>query len=539
MRIVSAKEGGTRRLRVGLAVSSRRAPTWVGALARAIAAEPHVDLVVFEHPAESDCSGQTAGVAAGALWHAFRWADSVLQRLLCAASPKPGDVMDLSATGPVVSGGVPGGLSVVMNTAGPGAVQSLVTATGAPVWWLDHDGGGRWPDVASGYFETLRGAEATTCRLLTLGPGDEAPKALASASFSTHPLVASENRLQLLWKSIALVTRALRQEAPTGVVEGGDSASLTAPPRRPYGLALLLVAHVLRAARFVGTRLTHREGWCLAVVDEVEAADAMTPWRALGNRGLRRRLVEPPSDRYWADPHPLPGSGGRLVLVEEYRYATRRGSIVLLRLDTAGRVAESRTVLELDCHLSYPSLLEVGGDLYLVPESSERAVLTAYRCVEFPWRWEPAATLLEGVRAVDATIVKHDGLWWLFATLQEEAWLTPRDTLHVFSADDPLYGEWTPHPLNPVVCDVARARSAGPFISRGGRLYRPGQDCGRRYGYGVRIHEVLTLTTTDYEEREVAFVAPWGGGIVATHTIAEADDTVVVDALRWLRGRRG
>jgi hypothetical protein len=37
----------------------------------------------------------------------------------------------------------------------------------------------------------------------------------------------------------------------------------------------------------------------------------------------------------------------------------------------------------------------------------------------------------------------------------------------------------------------------------------------------------------------VAFVAPPGGGLVATHTLAEADGTIVVDVLRWLRGRRG
>ena len=33
----------------------------------------------------------------------------------------------------------------------------------------------------------------------------------------------------------------------------------------------------------------------------------------------------------------------------------------------------------------------------MAPESSASGALTAYRCTEFPWRWEPAATLLEGI----------------------------------------------------------------------------------------------------------------------------------------------
>jgi hypothetical protein len=532
--------GANGRLRVGLAVSSARPQAWVGALARAIAAESRVELAVFVY----DGSGRgwprrPAGAVAGALWRAFRSADALLQRVLCAASPRLDHLADLADSGFAVAGEAPGGLSVVVNAAGPGAVPALVAATGAPVWWLDHDGGAPWPDVASGYAETLGGAEATTCRLLAVSPGGVSPEVLAQARFSTHPLVASENRQQLLWKSIALVTRTLRQESPAALAAQDGPALPAALPGGAGGLALLLACHALRAARFVGTRLTYREQWCLALVEAEGEAEAAAPWRVLAGRGSRRLLVEPPPDRYWADPHVLQGSGGRLILVEEYPYATRRGRIALLRLDAAGHVVESRTVLELDCHLSYPSLLEVGGALYMLPESSEGETLTAYRCVEYPWRWEPAATLLEGVRAVDATIVHHDGRWWLFATVPEEAWLTPRDTLHVFFADDPLGGEWTPHPLNPVVCDTVGARPAGPLLSRGGRLYRPGQDCGRRYGYGVRVHEVLTLTTSAYEEREVAFVAPPGGGLVATHTLAEADGTIVVDVLRWLRGRRG
>ena len=232
----------------------------------------------------------------------------------------------------------------------------------------------------------------------------------------------------------------------------------------------------------------------------------------------------------------LPGSDDRLVLVEEYVYAERRGRIALLRLDEHGDVAEVRTVLERECHLSYPSVFEYDGELYMVPESSELQRVDAYRCTEYPWHWEPARTLLTGIRACDSTVFEHGGRWWLFATVVGESWLTPRDSMHVFFTDDPLGGRWHPHPGNPCVCDADRARPAGLPFMWDGKLFRPGQDCSRGYGYGIRINEVADLTETSYREREVAFLEPSRLGAVATHTIALGERTTLVDGMRWIRG---
>ncbi len=471
------------------------------------------------------------------LWSLFRAGDAVLQRLVCRSSPRPDAELDLRRAGFAVQDGFPPGLDVVVCAAGGSPATALAAETGAPVWWLDHDGGAAWPEVVSGYAETLRGDEVTSCRLLQLLPGAEASSVLSIAYFSTHPLVATENRMQLLWKSLPLVVKALR-------VGGYSATEPEVAPRTvriPDGgaaLAATLARHVARAAWFVGRRLLWREQWCLAVIPIECAATGIAPAGG-GVTGTTRSVIVPPPDRYWADPHLVPGGDGRLVLVEEYLYATRRGRIAMLTLDDAGAVTATRTILELDGHLSYPSVFEKDGSLYMIPESSDLENLVAYRCVEYPHRWEPEVTLLDGVRAIDSTIVRHEGRWWLFATIQEEKWLTPRDTLWVFFSDDPLTGRWTPHAANPVVCDARRARPAGPLFSRGGHLYRPAQDCGRRYGYGIRISEVVTLTPDDYVEREVAFMPPPGDGFVATHTYGCDENSVIADVLRWLPGRRG
>ena len=182
-------------------------------------------------------------------------------------------------------------------------------------------------------------------------------------------------------------------------------------------------------------------------------------------------------------------------------------------------------MLERHCHLSYPTLFELAGELYMVPESCELERIDAYRCTSFPWRWEHAQTLLAGVRACDSSIFEHGGRWWLFATVVDEAWLMPRDSVNAYYARDPLNGPWVAHPENPVVCDAHRARPAGrPFVCDG-RLFRPSQDCSRGYGYGVRINEVTILTESHFEEREVSFIEPAWRDAVATHTVALGDRT--------------
>jgi hypothetical protein len=71
----------------------------------------------------------------------------------------------------------------------------------------------------------------------------------------------------------------------------------------------------------------------------------------------------------------------------------------------------------------------------------------------------------------------------------------------------------------------------------GGRIYRPAQDCSRRYGFALSINEIVRLTESSYEEREVTRMLPrWAPDVIATHTINAAGNLTVVDGL--VRRRR-
>src|SRR5690606_9233249 len=108
----------------------------------------------------------------------------------------------------------------------------------------------------------------------------------------------------------------------------------------------------------------------------------------------------------------------------------------------------------------------------------------------------------------DATLLEHAGHWWMFVTLVENSGASTSDELFLFHADHPLSDHWLPHPANPIVSDVRRARPAGPIFMQDGVLYRPAQDGSRTYGGSIRLHQIDELSPTKYLETEIGCIDP-------------------------------
>ena len=167
----------------------------------------------------------------------------------------------------------------------------------------------------------------------------------------------------------------------------------------------------------------------------------------------------------------------------------------------------------------------------MLPETAQNRTLEVYRCVRFPDQWEFVKTLMDDIYAVDATLFEYENKWWLFVNVKNEGG-SSLDALHLFFGDDPLSNHWTPHPLNPIVCDIHSARPAGRIFLQDGKIIRPSQDNSRRYGYAIQFNRIVKLSETDYEEIiESAFEPPRRARILATHTFNRTNDLVVVDAV--------
>jgi hypothetical protein len=202
-----------------------------------------------------------------------------------------------------------------------------------------------------------------------------------------------------------------------------------------------------------------------------------------------------------------------------------------IEMDDGGRASEPEVALERPYHLSYPFVFEEDGDVWMVPETAANRTIELYRATRFPLEWELERVLLDDIPALDTTVLRHEGRFWLF-TLVNPYGLRANSELHLYSCPS-LDGEWAAHPLNPVVSDVCCARPAGRVQRRDGDLVRLGQDSGERYGGAIAFRRIEVLTETDYREVPLGrMTADAVNGSLATHTYDSDGTYEVVDALR-------
>ena len=242
------------------------------------------------------------------------------------------------------------------------------------------------------------------------------------------------------------------------------------------------------------------------------------------------RLKERPH-HFAADPFAVTWQGRTVVFFEELDHRVGKGIISAIEFNEQGPIGEIFTVLDEPWHLSYPFLIEDGGELWMIPECSATNEVILYRCKRFPDQWERHATLISGVELSDATIVRHEGRYYLFGVTREGSG-GYSDTLSIYHSDR-LTGPWLPHAQNPVLLDRANARPAGHFVTRDGGLWRPVQDCSEGYGAAVALAEVVELSPTRFEQVRRHHVMPsshWPGRKL--HTLNRLGRLEVIDGAR-------
>ncbi|MEY6430866.1 hypothetical protein ABC977_00405 [Thioalkalicoccus limnaeus] len=292
------------------------------------------------------------------------------------------------------------------------------------------------------------------------------------------------------------------------------------------------VQHLLRWWQKRRDRRVERQAWpqWFLLVGRVTHAQRCAP------NPLRLTPVQPPADRFWADPFLWFAGPRPYVFVEEYVREIGRGRISVLELDgDLQPCGPAVPVLDEARHLSYPFLFEYQGQLYMVPESARTRRVDLYRCEDFPYRWVRLHSLLAGIEAADATLFEHEGRWWLFCAARLGS-ARLNESLFAFHADSPLSRHWIPHSGNPLVRSFRCGRPAGRiFEDPAGGLIRPGQDSVPRYGFGIGLYRIETLTPDRYRERCI-----WrsdgqaAGGWRAMHHMDGQRDLLVMDAQRLL-----
>lgn len=375
---------------------------------------------------------------------------------------------------------------------------------------------------AAGRREVLEEAPVTASGIRVHLGGGRADRIAYRSWSRTQPLSVARNRANVFAKASAFLVRALRDLA-----EGG-AAWLDAAPEISQGV--VPVAAVRRGAHLrLAARIARRAVEKAACIEQWTIGWRFTdiePWSGSLDGFFR---LAPPGDGFFADPFPLQSGGRGYVFFEDLPEAGGKAHISVVEVARDGRSSDPVRVLERDYHLSYPFLVEEGGELYMVPETAQNRTIEIYRCVEFPHRWKRERVLVDGVFAVDATLHREAGRWWMFANLANPQ-AEIHDELHLFSSES-LLGEWRPHPRNPVKSDVRNARPAGRLFAQGGKLYRPAQVCAPLYGTGIAMNRVTRLDARAFEEEEERRILPAGeGGVLGLHTVNRAGNLSVIDA---------
>jgi hypothetical protein len=350
---------------------------------------------------------------------------------------------------------------------------------------------------------------------------------------ATDPISCHRNQNNFYWKSASFIPRKLKELSERGAAEFFQSLTEIKQPGRgdtgrysqlPDNRELLrLLAKPL--AGFIKRKIDKKiflDQWVILF----QLADNVA------TTFCNFAKMIPPKDRFWADPQVIYLDNNYYIFIEEYEYGKNKGYISVIQMDENGHYQNPKKILERPYHLSYPFVVAWEGSYYLIPESAASGSIELYKCVDFPDKWEFQYNLMSQLRAFDPTLFFYQDKWWLFANIIENDGASPGDELFLFYSASPVSSDWQPHPQNPIISDVRRARPAGRIFSDNGNIYRPSQDCSKRYGYGIRINQIKVLNEYEYQEEEISFMEPnWDRRVMAIHTINHEGRLTVIDGI--------
>jgi hypothetical protein len=266
------------------------------------------------------------------------------------------------------------------------------------------------------------------------------------------------------------------------------------------------------------------EEWCIGLI----TTEAF--WRCVLSGMLAESEVQwlrPAESHFLADPCWVSESQ-RLLTAECFLYRRRIGSIVLAE-QSGDRAIPIGTLKVNEFHHSYPMVYAIDDDTYLViPESAEANHVNAIS-VDMGGKVKSETAILTGCRLVDPTVFTHNGSHWMFATPLDNF----DDELVVFRGDS-VVGPW--HRTGHGSLAIPNCRGAGRIFEKDGILYWPTQYNSDRYGGGVILRRIVSLTDTELEHEIVSVIMPDPNGSrpLGFHTVCNGEKNYLVDGLAYV-----
>lgn len=515
--------------RIAIALAGRRQPQHVHDLLGQLVAWGGAELVLIELPGTGNAA-RPGGLALSA------WC-GIERRLLSALVPGLHGSLRLADLDPrrfVARSGLAAAIHAGMNfdliivpVSDPGLSGSLAAHARLGVLTIsDFDGTGIHPELS--VFEAVgRQEPAAGYAIRHVDPKRGPDRILHRGAVMTRRSI-TETAAHLARESGVLLARAAMTlfTGESGAEEERRETAPASPPAAapsPVKTAALAAATLSRLGRrLFERRILKRDlRWGIAY--------ARSFWQDADlSRGVR---IPNPPHRFLADPFVMARDGRHWIFAEDYDERRGHGAISCIAVEADGALETFDNVIEEPFHLSFPFLLESGGELFMLPETAESRSIRLYRCVGFPDRWELDTVLMHNVSAVDTMLVGRDGTWFMLTNLSPGATGDHASQLHLFWSKDLRSVSWQPVSFMPLVNDPLTGRNAGLLQGRDGELYRVRQrQAFNFYGAGFSIAKITGLSKNGYAEWEVASVRPdFFPRLFGTHHMHGAGDFTVYD----------
>ncbi|MFK8077297.1 MAG: hypothetical protein AB8B84_11975 [Granulosicoccus sp.] len=387
----------------------------------------------------------------------------------------------------------------------------------------------------SGFWEVFHGEPSSGFVIQKLTPELDGGDVLVRGNVMTANVWLANNA-QLLAKSNIFMMQLL-----VNIAENNKLPSLEGVRLHGFGLykldsSLVLMQYILKvivpkamSSLISKFRSPKKTRWSVAYCYHDDFRQSLWRYKDIKN----------PKGRLLADPFVVENNGDNFIFVEDLFFHDHKGRISVLKVDRDDYEFMG-VVLEEDFHLSYPFVFKDGGDIYMIPETSQNSDIRLYKSIEFPLRWEFEKQLMTDVGAADTMVFKIDNLWFMLTNICSANVKDYQSELHIFYSEDFKSDEWKPIETgNPVIFDPLRGRNGG-FFRHNGKLYRVNQVHGQaHYGKNFRVNEIEVLTKEKYAEKEVSIVQPnFKKSTVSTHHFSANEKVAAVDFARMERLRK-
>jgi hypothetical protein len=422
-------------------------------------------------------------------------------------------------------------LDVILQLGSKTIRGNLLKAARYGIWSYLPDGIMAPGHVPAGCYETLERRKEQTVMLMMVTDDQDPGIVLYQSSFPCYSSFIYKNCNDCFLRASLFVPRVLKRLHDTGELNfiepsvqetsqaGVCEGSTRGMPDNEVCLKLLISHFSSLLCRTIHNLLFRRK-WMLEYYLGDEVSTSFQEFKKM----------TPPKDLFWADPHIVYREGRYYIFIEEFSYHANKGHISCIEMEPSGRYSAPVKVLDEPFHLSFPFVFEYNGTFYMLPETPSARGIHLYQCIGFPSRWKFMQVLVGSVEAADSVILHYNNKFWLFTNIADPVGTSIENELYLFYSDDILSGDWKPHPLNPIVSDVKKARMAGKIVEKDGRLFRPSQCDSPIYGYGIRLNEIIRMTEYDYQETEMMFIEPdWDKDINGIHTFNHENRLTVID----------